>query len=403
MSFLQAAPAQQLSNNAGIFIYLGFLVLIALLVRSARRNQKSTHSPSIKSVLLVIGQLGRGGAEKQLILLANSLASSGVRTTLVSFHGGERREQVSPEVKLVILQEKPPERIPWVLTVTPKLWAVIWFYQPQVVIAFLLYAYLTAIPCAALSTNAIRVSARRSLGYFKHISWVLLLERLVNAVTNLVIANSKSVADFAIKQEGLDENRVEVIRNVLTDEWFLDSTTANQCLVVLNVANLIAYKGQETLLKSFAQVQIKYPQAVLRIIGDGPERGSIEALAKTLSVKLEITGAQPVTAANYQGVGVFVLSSREEGMSNSLMEAMAAGLPIVATDVGGNAETLGDSGVLVNPGNETELAQALLGLLADEHKARALGARARERARSFFTNRNLAHEYLQAIQESSSR
>jgi glycosyltransferase involved in cell wall biosynthesis len=225
----------------------------------------------------------------------------------------------------------------------------------------------------------------------------------VNAVTNLVIANSKSVADFAIKQEGLDENRVKVIRNVLTDEWFLDSTTPNASLVVLNVANLIAYKGQETLLKAFAQVQSKYPHAVLRIIGDGPERSSIESLAQTLSVKLEITGAQPVTAASYQGVGVFVLSSREEGMSNSLMESMAAGLPIVATDVGGNAETLGDSGVLVNADNETELAQALLGLLADENKARALGARARERARSFFTNRNLAHEYLQAIQESSSR
>jgi glycosyltransferase involved in cell wall biosynthesis len=60
---------------------------------------------------------------------------------------------------------------------------------------------------------------------------------------------------------------------------------------------------------------------------------------------------------------------------------------------------LGGSGVLVNPGNETELAQALLGLLDDEPRARALGATARERARSFFNNRNLAHEYLQAIQK----
>gem|GEM_PF-1700269 len=395
----EATPPQQAADFLASIGYLLFLILIALVSRFASRSSINQGQRQIESVLLVIGQLGRGGAEKQLILLANSLAKVGVDTTLVSFHGGERREQVDPLVRLVILQEHPPERIPWVLTVTPKLWATIWYYQPQVVIAFLLYAYLTAIPVAAFSTNAIRVSARRSMGYFKDIFWILTLERLVNAVTNLVVANSKAVAKFSIEQEKLDARRVVVIRNTMTEEWFIDPTNPIEPTTVLNVANLIAYKGQETLLGAFARVQAEHPQARLRIIGDGPERASIEALAQSLRVNLEITGAQAVSPTSYGGVSLFVLSSKEEGMSNSLMEAMAAGLTIVATDVGGNSETLGDAGLLVKPDDEVELAAAMLSLINDKQKAVTLGIEARERAQSLFTGRNLATEYLEVIQK----
>jgi len=197
----------------------------------------------------------------------------------------------------------------------------------------------------------------------------------------------------------LDARRVIVIRNTMTEEWFIDPTNPIEPTTVLNVANLIAYKGQETLIRAFARVQAEHPQAIVRIIGDGPERASIEALAQNLGVNLEITGAQAVSPTSYGGVSLFVLSSKEEGMSNSLMEAMAVGLPIVATDVGGNSETLGDAGLLVKPDDEVELTSAMLSLINDKQKAMTLATRARERAQSLFTNRNLATEYLNTIQK----
>lgn len=393
------SPALQ---NVLMLTYVGFLAVISLINRQAIRARKKLQS-QIKSAMLIIGQLGRGGAEKQLILLANSLASADIATTLVSFHGGERQSQVSEKVNLVILQERPPERVPWLITITPRLWWVIWRQQPQLLIAFLLYAYLASIPLAAISTNAIRVSSRRSLGMFKDVKWVLHIERLVNALTDLVIANSHAVANYAIKQEALDPQKVKVIQNVLPKVWYtkplnpLAAGSSDREVTILNVANLIAYKGQQTLIEAIAVVRERFPETTLRIVGDGPERNAITELAAKLEVPLDVTGFSEVDYTTYQSGEIFVLSSNEEGMSNALMEAMAAGLPIVATDVGGNSEVLGDSGLLVPPGNPIELASAIGRLLEDPSLAISLGRSARSRAERLFDADNVGRSYLELI------
>jgi len=404
-SFWQAAPALSISELGQLITYVILLVVIAVLNRQLVKRRQAQGKVTFNSVMLVIGQLGRGGAEKQLVLLANSLAASGIETTLVSFHGGERRSQVNTSVNLIVLQEHPPERIPWLLTVASKLWFTIWRYQPQVLIAFLLHAYLASLPMAAISTNATRVSARRSLGIFKDVKWVLLIERMVNSLTNLVIANSNAVADYAIKQEGLEQSRIKVVYNVLPEIWYSnkDEIASNKAagrdgFTVLNVANLIAYKGQETLVKAVAQVRDKHPKTRLRIVGDGPERQSVTQLANQLGVPLEILGFCEVEPETYQQGDVFVLSSTEEGMSNALMEAMAAGLPIVATDVGGNRETLGDGGLIVPANDSEKLAVAIESLIADEELAKTMGIKAQARAKTLFTSDGLGANYLGLIE-----
>ncbi len=405
-AFWQAQLALATNLTLMILVYVVFVIAVAAVSRSLLRTQRQP-SKRVDSVMLVIGQLGRGGAEKQLVLLANSLAKSGVQTTIVSFHGGERRSQIDAAVDVIVLQEHAPEKIPWLVTVTPKLWFVIWRHQPQVVVAFLLYAYLSSIPMAAFSANATRVSARRSLGFFKEKAWLLRLERLVNSITNLMIANSNAVAEFAIRQEGLDSSKVKVIYNVLPEIWYQRGEAGSRegvpvtAATVLNVANLIGYKGQLTLVQAIAVVRREFPHTTLRIVGDGPERVSVTDLAEALDVPLEISGFSEVSNLTYQEGQIFVLSSTEEGMSNALMEAMAAGMPIVATSVGGNQETLGDCGLLVPPNDVDALASAITQFLAKPDLAKDKGESARSRARSLFDADDLGALYLKQISDSA--
>lgn len=402
-SFWQAPPAMSISQNFALIFYVGFLFIVAFVNRGLLRLHPPLTNGLMSSVMLVIGQLGRGGAEKQLVLLANSLAWQGVQTTLVAFHGGERRSQIDSAVNVIVIQERPSEKLPWLITVTPRLWFIIWRYQPNVLIAFLLYAYLSSIPLSAISTNATRVSARRSLGMFKEIPWLLFVERLVNSVTNLVIANSQAVASHAIEQERLDPKKVKIVCNVLPQVWYPNSREASPArtvvkpATVLNVANLIAYKGQAALVEAIALVKEEFPETTLRIVGDGPEKATITNLAKKLNVDLVITGFSEVDSNTYLEGQLFVLSSTEEGMSNSLMEAMAAGKPIVATAVGGNPETLGEAGLLVAPGDPAALAKAITTLLANPALAKGFSEKASVRAKELFDSDGLGLTYIELI------
>jgi glycosyltransferase involved in cell wall biosynthesis len=154
--------------------------------------------------------------------------------------------------------------------------------------------------------------------------------------------------------------------------------------VVGTIGRLEDRKGHDQLLRAAGEMLAgangRRPQLV--IVGDGPLRESLAGQARTLgvadSVRFEGTVAdvRPVLAA----MDVFVLPSRAEGMSNALMEAMAAGRPVVATAVGGNTEVVtdGETGLLVPPGNPAAIARAVDGLLGDPERASRLGAAARQ-------------------------
>lgn len=129
--------------------------------------------------------------------------------------------------------------------------------------------------------------------------------------------------------------------------------------------------------------------ARLVMVGDGPLRPTLEARARDLGLNgaVRFLGAVPRAASFLPHFDVFVLSSVWEGMSNSLLEAMAAGRPVVATRVGGNPEVVvdGETGLLVPPRDPRALADAVLRLLGDPALAGRLGEAARRRVESQFT------------------
>jgi glycosyltransferase involved in cell wall biosynthesis len=246
--------------------------------------------------------------------------------------------------------------------------------------AFLFHSYIIAAPAARLARVPVLVAGRRSLSDFKRgRRWVLVLERAATAMTDLLIANAEAVAADARDSEGVPADKVIVIYNGLPDAAFtVPARTGGRPgrPVVLCVANLKPYKGHRFLVEAAGMLRERGLEVTLRLVGDGPERPALEALAVRHGVDARFLGARTDADRLLADVDVAVLPSLTEGLSNAVMEAMAAGRPVVATEVGGTGELLRDRGILVPPGDAAALADGLERLLTDAGYADGLAAAA---------------------------
>jgi glycosyltransferase involved in cell wall biosynthesis len=206
-----------------------------------------------------------------------------------------------------------------------------------------------------------------------------------------VIAQGTFLAE-RIRALGVPEARLRTISNGvrLPDQ---SSRPALDVLSVLAMGSLTPKKGFDVLLQAFRLVRQRAPEARLTIAGDGPEGARLRALASALGVADGVRFPGVVTGdaktALFAGARIFVSSSRREPFANANLEAMAAGLPIVATRVGGNVEMVEDevNGLLVEPENPEALAAAVLRLLAEPRLADVMGRAARARVEPYAWDR----------------
>jgi glycosyltransferase involved in cell wall biosynthesis len=178
--------------------------------------------------------------------------------------------------------------------------------------------------------------------------------------------------------------KARVIYNGVDSSVFTPAREPEGFPRILSVGNLIPTKDHALLLRAFARVLQHVPDSQLEIIGDGPERSRLPALANSLGIASSVTlrGRQDrgAVAAAMQKCTVFALPSRYEGLGCVYLEAMACGKPAIGCKGQGIDEIIedGENGMLIRPGDEAELSEALLVLLRDEASRRRLGFAARE-------------------------
>jgi sugar transferase (PEP-CTERM/EpsH1 system associated) len=236
----------------------------------------------------------------------------------------------------------------------------------------------------------------------------VLVNRIASAITDRVVAVSEDAARLAIDVERVDARRVLTIHNGVDTQRYRPrgAETRRAARARLGVpdgafhvgcvARLAAVKDHPTLLRAFALLRGRVPGAYLTIAGDGPERSVLEATAAALDLAGSITFAGEVADVDaiLPAFDAFALASRSEGISLTLLEAASAGLPVVATRVGGTAEIVveGVTGLLVPPRDPSAFAAALAALARSPGRA-SLGAAGRARVEDRFSVERMTRAY----------
>jgi glycosyltransferase involved in cell wall biosynthesis len=225
-----------------------------------------------------------------------------------------------------------------------------------------------------------------------------LAARAASALSTAVVAVSEDSAGL-LGSEGVATSKLLVIHNGADVQAFApgDRWTRPPGRRVISVGRLSPVKDYPTLLQAARRVVACLPDFRLDIVGDGPSRASLGALRTELGLEscVRFLGERHDVAELLASADAFALASTSEGLSISLLEALAAGLPIVATRVGGNPEIVEDgvTGVLVSPGDVDAVATALVSLLSDAGRLTSMARAARLRAEQHFDLRRVVARY----------
>lgn len=232
------------------------------------------------------------------------------------------------------------------------------------------------------------------------------LDRMVLKRFSGVAAVSDSVA-AKLRSSGIDESRISTVANGIDIDRFSVvcnelRNEARRAATIGMVCRLDLQKGFEFLLPAIAELKAEFPAIKLVVAGDGPDRSAIEKMIAGLGLEscVQLLGPQADMPAVYAGIDIFVLPSLNEGLPMTLLEAMAAGRPVIATRVGAipNIVRQGETGLLVNPGDKADLRDALRALLAHPDMAQRLASNGNALVRQSYTSAAMAARYQQIYQ-----
>jgi glycosyltransferase involved in cell wall biosynthesis len=378
-------------------------------LRRVRRTMAGDSDP-IRLVFLT-PTLAPGGAERQQLLLAEQLPRPDfdVRFVCLLERGGWAARAEALGLRVDVLGLSRPTRL-----ADPR-WAVDGLRasgryrrlvrDADIVDAWLAPSFTYAVLNQPLARVPVLIAGRRSMSHLY--AGKLPVRRALTSWAarraDAVVANSHAAAREVVDGDGVPAERVTVIPNAVVPVVVDAASVARQRrawgfgaddLVVGCVANYKPGKGLERLLEVAARLRADAPGLRYVLVGEGPLREALEATIDRLGLRDIVVLAGRVEDARtlYPAFDIAVQTSTSEGLPNAVLEAAAAGRPIVATDVGGTAEVIDtpERGLLVHPEDPDELGRALLRLAADATLRDALGLAALERSADFSVARLVA-------------
>jgi glycosyltransferase involved in cell wall biosynthesis len=368
-----------------------------------------------KKILLAIGSLDVGGAEKQMVALADGLVKSDFecRVFVLNGHGKLRARLDAIGVHVSSAWDgEDQKRRPWRTGAAQlRLIGVAMRYKPDVIHAFLPLVTFMGAVAGRLSKIPLVITSRRALGTHQERHQLLRpLDLMANAWSHRVTVNSRAVWNDVVRRDRIDSRKLVLIYNAVDPTPYDSARPSREAIrrklglkpeekVVISIANLIPYKGHSDLLHAMTLALREIPELRLLVVGEDRGIGfhlKRQACALGVGEAVRFLGQRGDIPELLAASDLSVLASDEEGFSNVILESMAAGLAVVATDVGGNGEAVvdGQTGWLVPPGNPSALSARILDLLRDPSRARQWGENGRRRVKELFAVEKMIEEHL---------
>ena len=361
-------------------------------------------------VVHIVLSLDCGGLERIVLDLARTGPSLGQRVSVICL---ERHGDLAAEVEAtgapVICLHKPPGRRP---EMVEQIREALRQLRPDVVHTHQIGALLYAGPAA----RQLRVPLVVHTEHINQIAKHRMLKKRMRTRLLWWIAGRHAARFFCVSEDIADEvkaygsvssRKVKVVANGIDVERFRfgggfqqvreSLGIGDEVPVIGTVGRLNEVKCQDLLIRAFARIRERFEDARLLIVGDGPRRAELEGLVEGLGLVdvVSFAGYQARPERFLQAMNFFALTSRAEGMPLAILEAWAAGVPVISTRVGGIPRVVehGLTGLLIDSGDEGELTEALLMLLANPRSARALADAGRRRVEADFSTGRMANDY----------
>jgi glycosyltransferase involved in cell wall biosynthesis len=342
---------------------------------------KAVNLPPQVSVAVFLTRFEPGGTERQMIELVRLLDPSRFTVHVACF---DKRGAWLPRVaeRAASIVEFPIRGFAHPGTMPTLLRFARWCRRERIEVLQTcdFYANIFGLPGAALAGVPVRIGSRRDLNPDKSPAQIRLQRQAYRCATT-VVANCAAARGILLA-EGLAPASIAVIPNgVDRPRHESAGVAAEQRTRVITVANLRPEKNHETLIAASDLLSADFPDVEFQIVGDGPRRSELEALVRSrrLDDRVSFLGHREDVGRLLSEASIFALPSRSEAFPNGAIEAMAAGLPVVASAVGGLLDLIehGRTGLLIEPGNPTALADALRQLLTNQTAAARIGEHAR--------------------------
>jgi GalNAc-alpha-(1->4)-GalNAc-alpha-(1->3)-diNAcBac-PP-undecaprenol alpha-1,4-N-acetyl-D-galactosaminyltransferase len=338
-------------------------------------------------IVFCISSLGSGGAERVLSDLANHYAEEGHMVSLLTLVSSDTPPFYPIDLRINLIQTNKSSKgrasiLRRICNVSSSLLGIrraVKTLKADVVVSFIdLMNVRVLLACWGLGVPVI-VSERTDPAHhqlpLKRLSEWLRLK--LYPMAHRVVVQTQAAARYFTDTLGKEIN---IIPNMVKRPENIKNQCRDKITNIVTVGRLSAEKNHKTLIMAFSDWAKQYPVLTLTIYGEGPERGNLEKLITEMALQFKVTlpGATKDIQAALLDADLFVFPSRYEGFPNALCEAMATGLPVVASNCSGNTEVIRDGldGLLFPVGDRPALTKAVLGLLDNPGQCQALSENA---------------------------
>ena len=342
----------------------------------------------MKTIAFHVSSLAQGGAERVVANLANRFAQDGFNVYVATEEYGNNEFSLDPKVKRIHVglkeEDEKKNRIVKFLLRVKYLKSFVKEYKPDVLVAFAHRCNYRALMAAGNSNVPVVISIRiNPVGYYDAFSDTVQIKWLFPKAAGCVYQTQEQKVWF--KPYLQDNSRI--IMNPINPKYFGNPLPKVREKAVMHHARLVDFKNQPMLVRAFLKVHEKHPDYVLKIFGPDSGDGTKEILEKLISDNnakdfVFLMGASSDLEKEIPKGEIYAYSSDYEGMPNSLLEAMAMGMPVVSTDCpcGGPRAVIrdGENGFLIPVGDEDALADRMNRLIEDKELSKRFSENARK-------------------------
>ncbi|KPJ69808.1 hypothetical protein AMJ44_02210 [candidate division WOR-1 bacterium DG_54_3] len=359
-------------------------------------------------IVHIVLSMNQGGLENGIVNLANNMRGSIFENIICCLsEGGEFIKRLNNSVKVVTMHKKPGNDLSLYL----RLIRLLIEFRPAVVHTRN-WAGIDGIICAKMARVPIIIHGEHGFetkDLLRQDKKRRLIRKIIlSTMVNRVVTVSQNLKNRLFNELGIPLKKIVHIPNGVDAKKFRpkEKETIRQRIgfnedsfIVGIIARLDPIKNHRTLIYAFKEISNVYSDVELIIVGDGPLRQMLEQEVNKLNIegKVVFLGKKSGVSEIYNIFDVFVLSSLNEGMSNTILEAMATGIPVIASNVGGNPELVvdGETGLLFPPQDVSSLLECIKGYILNPSCKHGHGDNARRRVLEKFTIDRMVKSYEQ--------